>query len=121
MVKQRAVLLVYLLCFAQGAVAHVLDFMRRGWPPYHHGPLLLRLFWTALVLLDPAVLFLLLKHRRVGLLAAAAVMLLDVAANSYGAFVLHDDGFTPALPLQCGFLGYVLGSLPFLWPAPRLK
>ncbi len=121
MLKRKAALIVYCLCFAQGTFAHVLDVTGRGWPPYHHGPLALRVFWTALVLLDPAVILLLLRSRRTGLLAAAAVMLLDVGANSYAAFTLHDDGFALALPLQCAFLGYILGTLPFLWPMRRLE
>ena len=121
MVKQKAALAVCCLCFAQGAIAHGLNFVRRGWLPYHHGPLLIRVFWTALILLDPAVIFLILRYRRIGLSAAVIVMLLDGAANSYAAFTLRDHGFALALPLQCAFLGYVLGSLPFLWRAPRLK
>ncbi len=72
-------------------------------------------------MLDPAIIFLLVRYRRIGLLAALSVMLLDVAANGYAAFTLHDNGFALALPLQCTFLGYVLGSLPFLWPEPHLK
>jgi hypothetical protein len=43
-------------------------------------------------------------------------MLADVAANSYAAFVLHFPGFWPALQLQILFLGFVLGSITFLWP-----
>ncbi len=116
MLKRKAALTIYCLCFAQGTFAHVLEMTRRGWPPYHHGPLALRFFWTALVVLDPAVIFLLLRFRQTGLLAAAITMLLDVAANSYAALALHDDGFALALPLQCLFLGFVLGSFPFLWP-----
>jgi hypothetical protein len=43
-------------------------------------------------------------------------MLVDVAANSYAAFMLHFGGFSPALQWQILFLGFVLGSSPFLWP-----
>jgi len=119
--KHKAILTVYCLCFAQGAIAHILDFARRGWPPYHHGPLTIRIFWTALILLDPIVILLLLRYRRAGLALGASVMLLDVAANSYAAFALHDNGFALALPLQCVFLGYILGSILFLWPLRRLQ
>ncbi len=122
MLKRRAVLTCYCLCFAQGIIAHILDVARRGWPFYYYlGPLFIRIFWTALILLDPVVILLLLRYRRAGLVLAAAVMLLDVAANSYAAFALHDNGFALALPLQCAFLGYILGSLPFLWPTRRLQ
>ena len=121
MLKHKAALTLYCLCFTQGAIAHILDFIRRGWPPYHHGPLPVRIFWTALIVLDPAVILLLIKHRRAGLTLAATVMLLDVATNSYATFTLHDNGFALALPLQCIFLGYILGSLPFLWPSRHLE
>jgi hypothetical protein len=77
----------------------------------------LKLFWTLLVLLDPTVIALLLFQRlRSGLLLALAIMLADVAANSYAAFALHFRGFSTALLLQTLFLGFVLGSISFLWP-----
>ncbi len=120
--KNRAALAVYFVCFAQGAVAHILDLAHRGLPLfYYHGPLFIGVFWTALVVLDPAVLLLLFKRRRVGLVAALGVMLLDVSVNGYAVFVLHDSGFTLALPLQCLFLGFVLGSFSFLWPVRHLQ
>ena len=54
--------------------------------------------------------------RRCGLLLAAVVMLTDVSANAYASFALRIPGFDLALILQGAFLGFVLGSLPFLWP-----
>jgi hypothetical protein len=44
-------------------------------------------------------------------------MVADVSANAFASFVLGIPGFAVALPLQAAFLGFVLGSLPFLWPA----
>ncbi len=122
MLKNKAAVAVYCVCFAQGAIAHILDVMHGGWPLfYYHGPGLIGIFWTALILLDPAIILLLLKRRQAGLIAALSIMLLDVAANSYAAFVLHDSGFALALRLQCMFLGFILGSLSFLWPVRRLQ
>ena len=47
---------------------------------------------------------------------AAAVMLTDVIANTYALVVLKIPAFGLAVPLQATFLGFVLGSLPFVWP-----
>ncbi len=117
--KQRCALTIYAICFGEATFAHLSDLLHAGWLPYH-GPLLLRIFWTALIVLDPLVLILLLlRSRRTALLLAVLIMLADVGANSYAVLSLHLPGFSLALPLQTLFLGFVLGSMPFLWPAPR--
>jgi hypothetical protein len=115
--QKNVVLAIYILCFAGATLNHSLDFLRGGWLPYRSGPIRLRFFWTVLVILDPVVIGLLLFNRlRSGLLLALAVMLSDVAANSYAAFMLRFGGFSPDLQWQILFLGFVLGSSPFLWP-----
>jgi hypothetical protein len=115
---QRIALAVYIVCFAVGTVSHALDFWVLGLRPYSWGPPLLEAFWSSLVLLDPAAAgLLLLGKRRAGLVLAAIIMVCDVAANSYAFFVLGIEGFAIALPLQAAFLGFVLGSIGFLWPA----
>lgn len=114
---QRAVLGVYVACFAVGAFNHGRDFLSYGSRPYNWAPALLEAFWSALLFLDLATIGLLLLGKlRVGLALAVAIMISDVAANSYGFFVLGIPGFKVALPLQAAFLGFVLGSAPFLWP-----
>lgn len=113
---QRIFLTFYVVCFAIGGINHGRDFLAYGPRPYSWGPPLLEAFWTALIFLDSAVVILLLRgERRAGLALAAVVMILDVAANSYAAFVLAVPGFGVALPLQSAFLGFVLGSIVFLW------
>lgn len=115
---QRIALGVYVACFAIGTVSHALDFVVLGLRPYSWGPPLLEAFWSSLVLLDPvAAALLLFGKRRAGLALAAIIMVCDVAANSYAVFVLGIEGFAIALPLQAAFLGFVLGSIGFLWPA----
>lgn len=115
--KQLIVLALYVACFADGTAAHLSDVLRFGWQAHHLDPVPLRAFWTALAILDPTVIaLLLLGWRRTGLLLALGIMLADVSANSYAALLLHDTGFGVALPLQCLFLGFVLGSFAFLWP-----
>lgn len=115
---QRIALGVYIACFIIGAVSHMLDFVHWGPRPYRGAPLLLEVFWSALVVLDAAAAGLLLfGQRRAGLALAAIIMVGDVAANSYAVFALGIEGFAIALPLQAAFLGFVLGSIGFLWPA----
>lgn len=117
---QRIALAVYILCFAIGTVSHALDFWVLGLRPYQGAPVVLETFWSSLVVLDPVAAALLLSgKRRAGLALAAVIMVCDVAANSYAFFVLGIEGFAVALPLQAAFLGFVLGSIGFLWPAPE--
>ncbi len=118
---QRIALPVYIICFTIGTVSHALDFLALGLRPYIWGPPLLEAFWSSLVVLDLAVVMLLLVgQRRWGLALAAIIMVCDVAANSYAFFVLGIEGFAVALPLQAAFLGFVLGSIGFLWSAPQV-
>jgi hypothetical protein len=124
---QRIALAVYIAWFTIGTVTHALDFWALGLRPYSWGPPILEAFWSSLVVLNPAAAGLLLfgKHRA-GLVLAAIIMVCDVAANSYAFFVLGIEGFAIALPLQAAFLGFVLGSIGFLWPdrathSPRAK
>jgi hypothetical protein len=46
---------------------------------------------------------------------ALGVIGADVAINSYVGLVLGIGGFSIALVIQTAVLGFVLGSLPFLW------
>ncbi|MFN7399992.1 MAG: hypothetical protein ACK5SX_13265 [Sandaracinobacter sp.] len=117
---QRIAIGVYIACFAIGTITHVRDFWVLGLRPYVGAPILLEAFWSSLVVLDPAVVALLsFGKRRAGLALAAIIMVCDVAANSYALFMLGIEGFAVALPLQAAFLGFVLGSIGFLWPAPE--
>jgi len=115
--RVRLALGVYIACFGYGATTHAADFVRIGWWPYRAGLPAMNLFWNLLVVLDAAVVALLLAGwRRAGLILAALVMILDVAINSYASFRLDMGGMGIALLLQSMFLGFILGSLPFLWP-----
>lgn len=48
---------------------------------------------------------------------AASIMIGDVAANTYALVALGIPAFGFSVPLQATFLGFILGSLPFVWPA----
>lgn len=116
-VRSRVVLAIYVACFEVGAFNHARDFLVYGWRPYSWGPPLLETFWTSLVLLDLLAIALILSRlRRWGLLLAAAIMISDVMANTYALVVLAIPEFGLAVSLQSTFLGFVLGSLPFVWP-----
>jgi len=116
--RTRLVLGLYVACFGVGALNHARDFLTYGWRPYNWGPHLLEIFWTSLIALDVLVIMLVLsKFRRAGLLLATAVMLADVTANTYALVVLGIPAFGLAVPLQATFLGFVLGTLPFVWPS----
>lgn len=107
-------------CFSVATLFHLADMVQFGWLPYRFAPLPMNLFWTSLTLLDPAVaLALLARRRRLGLSLALAVMVVDVAANGYALHGLGYPQFAVALQLQTGFLGFLLGSIAFLWPASR--
>jgi len=116
-VRSRVVLAIYVACFGVGAFNHARDFLVYGWRPYSWGPLLLEALWTLLVLLDLlAIALILSRFRRSGLVLAAAIMIFDVMANTYALVVLAIPAFGLAVSLQATFLGFVLGSLPFVWP-----
>lgn len=115
---QLIALSVYIVCFAIGTISHALDFWTLGLRPYSSAPPVIEAFWSSLVVLDlAAAALLLLGKRRSGLALAAIIMVCDVAANTYASLTLGIEGFAIALPLQAAFLGFVLGSIGFLWPA----
>jgi len=116
-IRFRIVLGLYVACFGIGALNHMHDFLAYGWRPYKWGSPLLEAFWTSLVGLDLlAIILLLSQFRRTGLLLAAAIMGADVTANTYALVFLRIPAFGMAIPFQATFLGFVLGSLPFVWP-----
>ncbi len=43
-------------------------------------------------------------------------MVADVAVNSHACFVLGYSEFAPSLLMQSAFLGFVIGTMPLLWP-----
>ncbi len=109
---------VYALCFAIGGLNHARDFALRGWRPYDWAPLpAFELYWSALVVLDFAVVVLLAARRtRSALLLGLAIMVSDVAINVTATRMLGYTDYGGALLLQATFLGFILGSIAFVWP-----
>lgn len=119
---RRLCLAVYMLCFGIGVVTHSLDFIHGGLRPYSWGPLPFEIFWSALILLDAAVIVLLARGRlKWGLGLALMIMVSDVAVNFTALTVLEMPEFAVSLSLQALFLGFVLGSIGFLWPRDTSK
>lgn len=110
-------LAVYVLAFLIGTSTHV-DGLLHGW--WFTGHPLLNAYWSSLVLLDPLAIVLLLRAPRAGLLLALAIMITDVGINSAATYIYIDAarpyGVDYFVQLQSAFLGFVLGSAPFLWP-----
>jgi hypothetical protein len=112
----RVALVIYSVCFAIGCSTHALDIVRGGWLPYRFAPIGINIFWSLLAVLDPLTVVLIVRRRKWGLALAASIMVLDVAVNSYAVYALDVPLHFWPLQLQTLFCGFVLGSLPFLWP-----
>ncbi len=108
---------IYAAGLLVGGFTHIIDIARGGWLPYRFAPIGINGFWSALSIFDLLAAVLLWWHRKLGLLLTLAIMVLDVAINSYAAYSLGlFPSFAP-LQRQTAFLGFVLVSLPFLWPS----
>jgi len=112
----RLVLTAYAIAFLIGTATHVRNLLQ-GYSCPHHP--LLNGYWSALTLADPLTVALLLLAPRPGLLLAAGIMLTDVAINSTASYLYLDaDGryaVDSFVQLQSAFLGFLLGSAPFVW------
>ena len=116
---ERVVLGGWVAGFAFGATMHAIDFARMGPFPYTHGPPLANLFWDSLLFVDLGLCVLLLAGKqRLGLALGVALMIADVAINMWASDGF-DRGFHVAIVMQAGFLGFLLGSVVFLWPRGR--
>jgi hypothetical protein len=113
----HVVFAVYALCFLGAGFNHARDLWLGGLLPYDWAPLAINAYWASLALLDPLTVVLLYTFPRAGMLLALAVMLSDVAINSYVAYVVFSPScaFGVSLQLQSLFLGFVVGTVPFVW------
>ena len=105
-----------MLCLSLGGSTHVIDIVRGGFLPYAAAPLPLNIFWTSLALLDFIAVFLLWRHRNLGIALTVGIMCTDVVVNSYAIYGLENliHSFVP-LQSQTLFLGFVLGAIPVIW------
>ncbi|HEX7911052.1 MAG TPA: hypothetical protein VF534_23590 [Paraburkholderia sp.] len=105
---------IYALCFCgatwthlQAALAHGLGWDYGGVAP------LTRIFWTALLFIDPLAVLLLLVVPRVGLMVCVAVIVTDVAHNSW--FALHNPIRMDLYLAQIAFLLFVACTVRAAW------
>ena len=108
------VLGIWVLCFLIGTFTHTRTLLGHGWLPYDWVPLPVNIFWTLLTFADPLAALLLLVRRNVGIVLGLAIMIADVAINTWVAS--HHD-FSGPLQAQTLFLGFTLGSFRLIWNA----
>lgn len=115
-VRVRVILITYVAAFCIGTATHLDGLLHRRWFPQHP---FLNIYWTSLALLDPLAAVLLIRAPRAGLLLALVIMLSDVGINSAGSYLYLDASGRYAIDyfvqLQSAFLGFLLGSAPFVW------
>ncbi len=109
------ILMVYTAAFGVGTTTHIVTMVEYGWHTYSLEPVWLEHYWSSLTILDPLAIILLWTRIRAGLVLALAIMISDVLINSYALYGLGIDMPLDRLQLQTAFLGFLLGSSPFLW------
>jgi len=115
-IAHKFALVALSVCFVIGGVVHVSDIVLGGILPYYFAPMPINVYWTSLAVLDLLAVWLLWRHRRLGLAVAVAIMVSDVGINSYVVYMLATSLSLVPLQLQTLFLGFVLGCTGFLWP-----
>lgn len=112
---ERIVVGTLIVGFVIGTSTHMLQIVNRGWVVFVAAPIWMNLYWTSLSFLDPLAAMLLLRARRAGLVLALAIMLSDVAVNTYALYGLDLPFALWALQLQTLFCGFLLGAAWYLW------
>lgn len=107
--------IVWVIAFLIGASTHARDIALGGWLPYDFAPAPLNLFWSLLLPLDLLAAILLMLKRRSGVMLGLAIMLADVAVNTWFAHTNEWLDLFAALQWQSLFLGFVLATAAMLW------
>lgn len=103
--------------FAVGTVTHSLHLVNVGWIVFDDAPTWMNVYWTALTALDPLAAVLLIWKFPIGLALGAAIILSDVAINSYALYGLTSHFGFLSLQLQTLFCGFLLRTVGFLTTA----
>lgn len=90
--REKAFVVIYVLCFLGAALNHLNDIRIGGWLPYRYAPVYLNAFWTSLLFFDLAVVFLLILRVKAGICLAIAVMVTDLLVNIPYFFFINDLG-----------------------------
>ncbi|EGR0621518.1 hypothetical protein E7Y15_07205 [Vibrio parahaemolyticus] len=112
---------VFLLCLFMtiGGVVHLYDNIVDGFLPYDFAPRWLNIYWSALGLLDLLSVYLLVKHRRVGLVLMLLILMTNVIFSSHAHYTLEILDNNVALQMKTLFLGFSLGVSIWLWNARK--
>ncbi|EHH1099877.1 TPA: hypothetical protein NJ027_003564 [Vibrio parahaemolyticus] len=112
---------VFLLCLFMmiGGVVHLYDNIVDGFLPYDFAPRWLNIYWSALGLLDLFAVYLLVKHRRVGLVLMLLILMTNVIFSSHAHYTLEILDNNVALQMKTLFLGFSLGVSIWLWNARK--
>jgi len=113
-VVERVTLGVLTAGFIIGTITHVLHLVTAGWIVFDAAPTWMNVYWTGLTLLDPLAAVLIVAARRIGLALGAAIIVSDVAINSYGLYALGLPFGFLSVQLQTLFCGFLLGACGFL-------
>ncbi|TOB85137.1 hypothetical protein CGH28_05890 [Vibrio parahaemolyticus] len=112
---------VFLLCLFMtiGGVVHLYDNIVDGFLPYDFAPRWLNIYWSALGLLDLLAVYLLVKHRRVGVVLMLLILMTNVIFSSHAHYTLEILDNNVALQMKTLFLGFSLGVSIWLWNARK--
>ncbi len=110
---------VFLLCLflAIGGVVHIYDNIIGGLLPYDFAPRWLNIYWSLLGIFDLLAVYLLIRHRRVGLVLMLIILLTNVIFNSHAHYSLEILHNSTALQMKTLFLGFSIGVTIWLWSA----
>jgi hypothetical protein len=111
----------YALCLLAATCTHVWIVATHGlfWD-YGGAPVLSRIYWTSLTLLDPLGAVLLFLRPKVGILLALAIIISDVAHNTWLMWrIIGVDWLNLMYVSQVVFLVFVLLTASQAWKVPR--
>jgi hypothetical protein len=104
----RVVLLALIAGLVIGTATHVQNLARAGLVPRPDLPFAYNVFWSALVVVDPAAALALLLRPRIGIVLVVAIMAIDLAVN------LSVLGLTRPIAAQIAYAAMALGSMPII-------
>ncbi|ASI96371.1 MULTISPECIES: hypothetical protein [Vibrio] len=114
---------VFILCsyLLVGSVIHIYDNVTGGFLPYTEVPQWLNSYWTSLGILNLLSIYLLIKHRRTGVLMLILTMGSDVVFTSYAHYNFGLFSDEVPLQLQSMIFGFALAASLWLWSANRVR
>lgn len=110
----RIVQAIWVAGFLIGTGTHIADLIVGGTGAYEGFPPGARLFWTALTVLDPTVVVLLLLRMRAGIVIGVMVILADIAVN-WTVFALVGGLSLFGVVSQSLLAIFIVSTMGILW------